>query len=76
MKRTYSQIDLDERRKIARRRTAGLSVDVTCGTGAFYFLQKSPDIIAVPVNLFAGSQFPSPRFSVYESRQHAWVDIR
>jgi IS30 family transposase len=28
MKRTYSQIDLDERRKIARWRTAGISVDV------------------------------------------------
>ncbi|MBY3202436.1 helix-turn-helix domain-containing protein, partial [Rhizobium laguerreae] len=28
MKRTYSQIDIDERRKIARWRTAGVSVDV------------------------------------------------
>ena len=28
MKRTYSQIDLDERRKMARWRTAGISVDV------------------------------------------------
>ncbi len=28
MKRTYSQIDMDERRKIARWRTAGISVDV------------------------------------------------
>lgn len=28
MKRTYSHIDLDERRKIARWRMAGLSVDV------------------------------------------------
>lgn len=28
MKRTYSQIDMDERRKIARWRTAGISVEV------------------------------------------------
>lgn len=28
MKRTYSQIDMDERRKIARWRSAGISVDV------------------------------------------------
>ncbi|MDQ0455558.1 helix-turn-helix domain-containing protein, partial [Rhizobium paknamense] len=28
MERTYSHIDLDERRKIARWRTAGLSVEV------------------------------------------------
>jgi IS30 family transposase len=28
MERTYSQIDMDERRKIARWRTAGISVDV------------------------------------------------
>lgn len=28
MKRTYSQIDLDERRNIARWRQAGFSVDV------------------------------------------------
>jgi IS30 family transposase len=28
MKRTYSRIDMDERRKIARWRTAGISVDV------------------------------------------------
>ena len=28
MKHTYSQIDMDERRKIARWRTAGISVDV------------------------------------------------
>ncbi|TCU29965.1 helix-turn-helix protein [Rhizobium laguerreae] len=28
MKRTYSRIDIDERRKIARWRTAGVSVDV------------------------------------------------
>ncbi len=28
MKRTYSQIGMDERRKIARWRTAGISVDV------------------------------------------------
>lgn len=28
MKRTYSQIDMDEPRKIARWRTAGISVDV------------------------------------------------
>jgi len=28
MRRTYSQIDMDERRKIARWRSAGISVDV------------------------------------------------
>ncbi len=35
MKRTYSQIGMDERRKIARWRTAGISVDVCQGDVRF-----------------------------------------
>ncbi len=31
MKHTYSHLDLNERRRIARWRHAGLSIDIICG---------------------------------------------
>ncbi|MFW8642027.1 hypothetical protein ACOJBO_01180 [Rhizobium beringeri] len=42
MKRTYSQIDMDERRKIARWRTAGISVDVIAEEAAPTSLNDFP----------------------------------
>lgn len=46
-----------------------------CGATVHYRLQHIPDVIAVPVGAFADPQFPVPKFSVYESRQHRWVCI-
>lgn len=54
MRRTYSQIDMDERRKIARWRTAGLSVDV----------------IAEKLGRHRSTIFRELRRNVFEDRQY------
>jgi hypothetical protein len=46
-----------------------------CGATVHYHIEHIPDVIAVPLGAFADPQFPAPKFSVYESRQHAWVCI-
>jgi hypothetical protein len=46
-----------------------------CGATVHYHLQHIPDVIAVPIGAFADPTFPAPRFSVYESRRHAWAGI-
>ena len=46
-----------------------------CGATVYYVLEQFPDVMAVPVGAFADPAFPSPRFSVYESRRHAWVGM-
>lgn len=47
----------------------------TCGSTVYYTLASAPDLIAVPVGGFADPSFPAPRFSVYESRKHDWVQM-
>jgi hypothetical protein len=46
-----------------------------CGSIVHYRLDHLPDLVAVPVGAFADPKFPAPKFSVYESRKHAWADI-
>lgn len=46
-----------------------------CGATLWYRLDHVPDVVAVPVGAFADPHFPPPRFSAYESRRHAWVDM-
>ena len=46
-----------------------------CGATVYYVLEQFPDVMAVPVGAFADPVFPAPRFSVYESRRHAWVGL-
>jgi hypothetical protein len=46
-----------------------------CGATVYYQLNSAPDVFAVPVGAFADPQFPPPRFSVYEERKHAWVQM-
>jgi hypothetical protein len=46
-----------------------------CGATVHYQLQQVPDLIAIPLGAFADPQFPPPRFSFYESRQHEWVKL-
>ena len=45
----------------------------TCGSTVYYVLNVAPDIIAVAVGAFGDPNFPSPKFSVYETRKHAWA---
>jgi hypothetical protein len=46
-----------------------------CGATVHYHQEHLPDVIAVPVGAFADPTFPQPRFSVYESRMHHWLDL-
>jgi hypothetical protein len=40
-----------------------------------YEMEGVPDVIAIPVGVFADPTFPAPRVSVYEERKHAWVSV-
>lgn len=46
-----------------------------CGSTVYYQANTAPDVFAVPVGAFADPHFPEPRFSVYESRKHSWVQM-
>ena len=46
-----------------------------CGSTVYYLPETQPDLVAVPMGAFADPHFPQPRFSVYESRKHAWVEL-
>ncbi len=46
-----------------------------CGTTVYYTLGGVPDVVAVTIGAFADPSFPPPKFSVYESRRHAWTGI-
>ena len=46
-----------------------------CGAIVFYWLDAVPGMLAIPVGAFADPQFPPPRVSVYEVRQHPWVRL-
>jgi hypothetical protein len=46
-----------------------------CGATVHYETTQFPDVIAVPVGAFADPAFPPPTYSVYEERQHRWVQI-
>ena len=47
----------------------------TCGSTVHYRIDQNPDVVAVAVGAFADPTFPAPKFSVYESRRHAWSGI-
>ncbi len=46
-----------------------------CGSTLAYVIEGWPGVIAIPVGAFADPEFPIPRFSVYEHRKHAWVEV-
>ena len=46
-----------------------------CGSTVYYRINDVPNVIAVAVGAFADPNFPAPKFSVYESRKHAWSGI-
>jgi len=46
-----------------------------CGSTVYYRLNQAPDVVAVAVGAFADPNFPPPKFSVYESRMHAWTGV-
>jgi hypothetical protein len=46
-----------------------------CGATVFYTTGNQPDLIAVPIGVFADPSFPPPAVSVYEARRHPWVSV-
>ncbi len=46
-----------------------------CGSTVAYVIEGWPGVVAVPLGAFADPTFPPPRFSVYEHRKHAWIEI-
>ncbi len=46
-----------------------------CGSAVYWQPAQFPDVIAVAVGAFADPAFPAPKFSVYEERQHEWVEL-
>jgi hypothetical protein len=68
-----------EARTYVRTGDAGGSITFsfcpTCGSTVFFEIDKMPGSIAVPVGAFADATFPSPTFSMYESRKHPWVQV-
>jgi hypothetical protein len=55
------------------RRTFAFCPD--CGSTVYYVCGSDPELIAVPVGVFADPSFPEPASSVYENRRHAWVAL-
>jgi hypothetical protein len=47
-----------------------------CGATVYYQAGQAPEVIAVPVGAFADPAFPPPTYSVYEDRQHKWLELR
>jgi hypothetical protein len=46
-----------------------------CGGTVFYKSPSMPEMIAVPVGVFADPDFPRPIRSIYETRKHSWVQM-
>jgi hypothetical protein len=46
-----------------------------CGGTVFYTEPDEPELIAVPVGVFADPSFPMPSTSYYEARRHPWVQL-
>lgn len=44
-----------------------------CGTTAFWYPSRKPEVVAVALGCFADPKFPSPHQQVYEHHRHAWV---
>lgn len=55
--------------------TAIFSFCPVCGGGVHYEIDRMPGMTAVPMGAFADPDFPSPEYSVFESRKHPWVEI-
>ena len=46
-----------------------------CGGTLVYVSDGLPGLTAVAVGGFADPDFPTPHYSVYEGRKHAWVEV-
>ena len=46
-----------------------------CGSTIAYSIDAWPEVVAIPLGAFAGTELPAPGYSVYESRKLSWVEI-
>jgi hypothetical protein len=46
-----------------------------CGDKLYWVPSYAPDILIIPVGVFADPKFPSPTISVWEDRMHHWVSL-
>lgn len=46
-----------------------------CGGTVMFASTNAPDTVAVPVGTFADPAFPTPHYSVWEERKHAWLTV-
>lgn len=46
-----------------------------CGSTVYWEIDGMPESVIIAVGAFADPQFPAPVFSVYEARQHPWVQL-
>ena len=46
-----------------------------CASTLFYVLEREPEVRAIAMGAFAGTDLPAPAFSVYEERKPPWVEI-
>jgi hypothetical protein len=46
-----------------------------CSATIAYVIDRMPGLTAIPVGAFADPDFPSPEYSVYETRKHRWVAV-
>jgi hypothetical protein len=47
----------------------------TCGTTVYHTEEGEEGSVSVAVGAFADPSFPSPRYSIYDSRRHSWVQL-
>lgn len=46
-----------------------------CAGTVFYELEGMPDMVGIPVGVFADAGFPAPTVSIFEERMHPWVKV-
>jgi hypothetical protein len=61
------------RRKADSGNTVTFHFCPDCGATVYWQIDAQPDLTAVAVGAFADPNFPSPRFSVFESCRHGWA---
>jgi hypothetical protein len=47
----------------------------TCGTTVYHTEEGEEGSVSVAVGAFADPSFPPPRYSIYDSRRHSWVQL-
>jgi hypothetical protein len=47
----------------------------TCGSTVYYRGGNFDELVAIPLGAFEDPYFACPKFSVWEERQHPWVEI-